>query len=137
MGLYHGCFQPVFGRSTAIFVSRFNPEDVFKLISEYKVTVCIAGVPAAYTAMLNHPDFDQTDFSSLRFACGGGAQLAKETLENWERRTGVPALEGYGMTEGAPTCNNPLIGERKTLSVGKPVFGIELEVVDLKSGDRI
>ena len=137
VGLYHGCFQPVFGRSTAIFVSRFNPEDVFNLISEYKVTVCIAGVPAAYTAMLNHPKFDQTDFSSLRFACGGGAPLAKETLENWERRTGIPALEGYGMTEGAPTCNNPLIGERRTLSVGKPVFGIELEVVDLKSGDKI
>ena len=136
VGLYHGCFQPVYGRSTALLVPRFNPEEVFDLITSYKVSVCIAGVPAAYTAMLNHPDFDKTNFASLRFSCGGGAPLAKETLNEWEQRTGVPALEGYGMTEGAPTCNNPFIGERRILSVGKPVFGIELQIVDVKSGDK-
>ena len=91
-------------------------------------------MPAAYIAMLNHPAFDKVNYKSIRFACGGGAPLAKETLHEWERRTGVPALEGYGMTEGAPTCNNPLFGERRVLSVGKPVYGIELEIVDVETG---
>ena len=134
VGLYHGCFQPVFGRSTSVLISRFEPEEVFNLINKYRVSIFIAGVPAAYIAMLNHPAFDKVNYKSIRFACGGGAPLAKETLHEWERRTGVPALEGYGMTEGAPTCNNPFSGERRVLSIGKPVYGIELEIVDVATG---
>ena len=134
VGLYHGCLLPVYGRSASVLTLRFNPAEAIKFIEEHKVTVCVAGAPTAYTAMLNHPEFDQTDFSSLKFACGGGGPLADETLKSWENRTGVPALEGYGMTEGAPTCNNPYVGERRVFSVGKPVAGIDLEIVDVETG---
>ena len=136
VGLYHGVFQPAYGRATAIFMPRFDPEETFRLIEKYKVTVCIAGVPTAYTALLAHPKCRQTDFSSLKFAGGGGAPLSAENLREWQKVTGAPALEGYGMTEGAPTCTNGINIDRKPRSVGQPVFGIELEIVDTQTGTQ-
>ena len=137
VGLFHGCFQPVLSNSTSVLLESFDPSIVFKLFQELKVTICVAGAPSSYIAMLNHPEFSKTDFNNLRFFCGGGAPLASETLKEWEDITGVPVLEGYGMTEGAPTCNNPLNGTRKLLSVGKPVLGIELEIVDIETGKKL
>jgi len=135
VGLYHGVYQPVYGRATAIFMPRFDPEETFKLIQQHKVTICVAGVPTAYTAMLSHPSCRETDFSSLKFAGGGGAPLSEENLKEWQAVAGVPALEGYGMTEGAPTCTNGINLERKPLSVGQPVFGVDLQIMDVETGD--
>ena len=73
VGLFHGLFQPVYGRATTILMPRFNPEETLELIEKYEVTICVAGVPTAYTALLAHPRCKKTDFSSLKFAGGGGA----------------------------------------------------------------
>lgn len=133
-GLYHGCFQPVFGCCSTILLSRFHPKSVFDAINDHKASILIAGVPTTYNAMLGHPDFDKTDFSSVKFCGTGGAPLAHKIKAEWESRTGVPALEGYGMTEGAPTCNNPLVGERKSYSAGLPVACTEFRITSLEDG---
>ncbi len=134
VGLYHGVYQPVYGCATAIFMPRFDPAETFKLIEKHKVTIFVAGVPTAYTALLAHPACKETDFSSLKFAGGGGAPLSEENLNEWQTVAGVPALEGYGMTEGAPTCTNGINLERKPLSVGRPVFGVQLQIIDVETG---
>lgn len=135
-GLYHGCFQSVFGCNGLIVLPRFHPELVFEAISNHKVTAFIAGVPTTYNAMLGHPDFDKVDFSHVKFCGTGGAPLADKIKTEWESRTGVPALEGYGMTEGAPTCNNPLVGQRKSYSAGLPVAYTQFKIMDLETGTR-
>jgi long-chain acyl-CoA synthetase len=133
-GLYHGVFQTVFGCNGLIILPRFHPELVFDAITNHQVSVLIAGVPTAYNAMLGHPDFDKVDFSRVKFCGTGGAALADKIKVEWESRTGVPALEGYGMTEGAPTCNNPLVGQRKSYSAGLPVACTEFRITDLEDG---
>ncbi len=133
-GLYHGCFQPIFGYNTLILLTKFHPETVFEAINNQLVSVIIIGVPTAYAALLGHPGFNTVNFSSVKFAGSGGAPLADKIKTEWEDRTGVPALEGYGMTEGAPTCNNPLIGRRKSYSAGMPVACTDFRIVDVETG---
>ena len=132
-GLYHGCFQPVFGYNTLVLLPRFHPDLVFEAINDQSISVIIIGVPTAYAALLSHPSFDTVDFSAVKFSGSGGAPLAEQVKTEWEKRTGIPALEGYGMTEGAPTCNNPLIGLRKSYSAGRPVSCTDFRIVDVKN----
>ena len=64
VGLFHGCFQPVLSNSTSVLLESFDPSIVFKLFQELKVTICVAGAPSSYIAMLNHPEFSKIDFNS-------------------------------------------------------------------------
>jgi long-chain acyl-CoA synthetase len=82
----------------------FNPEVCLQLIQEHRVTN-FSGVPAMYIMMLNHPDFDKYDLSSLQECACGAAPLPPEIGRMWEEKVGTPILEGWGMTEtGATTC---------------------------------
>ena len=76
------------------------------------------------------------NFTTVKFSGSGGAPLADKIKSEWEERTGIPALEGYGMTEGAPTCNNPLNGRRKSYSAGIPVACTDFKIVDIKTGTK-
>jgi long-chain acyl-CoA synthetase len=69
--------------------------------------------------------------SNLKMALSGGASLPVSVLEDFEKKFNVPILEGYGMSEGSPvvTFNHPN-KERKPGSVGTPVWGVEVRVVD-------
>ena len=72
----------------------------------------------------------------IRYMISGAAPISPDII-NFFKWMNITILEGYGMTEGAPTCNNPLDGTRKILSVGKPVLGIELEIVDIETGKKL
>ena len=135
-GLYHGCFQPIYGINKLVLVPDFHPKVVLAAIKKYHVTTIMMGVPTAYVALLNYPDFDKINFSEVRYAAGGGAPLSGAVKTEWETRTGVPALEGYGMTEGAPTCNTPFLGNRKNYSAGLPVACTDFRIVDLETGSK-
>ena len=135
-GLYHGCFQPVFGCNTLILLPKFHPETVLDNINKLSVSVIIMGAPTAYIALLTHPKLNNTNFTTVKFSGSGGAPLADKIKSEWEERTGIPALEGYGMTEGAPTCNNPLNGKRKSYSAGIPVACTDFKIVDIETGTR-
>jgi long-chain acyl-CoA synthetase len=81
--------------------------------------------------------FKEADFSNLQYCLSGGAPCPQELHRQWLARTGCPLLEGWGMTEGAPFCLNPLDGKRKVLTVGNPVPETQVEIVDVESGDRV
>ena len=136
VGLYHGVFQPVYGRSTAAFLPRFHPEEVFKVFRNRGVTVFVIGVPTAFVALMGHPDFDTVNYSTVKFCASGGAPVPEDTLKEWERRTGILTLEGYGMSEGAPTATNTLKRPRKPYSVGLPVAVAEFQIVDVETGEK-
>lgn len=136
VGHYHSIFQPVYRRITVIFLSRFHPDEVFRAFENHPVTIFIIGVATAYSALMKHPDFDKVDFSGVKFVAGGGAPLAVKTREEWESRTGVPALEGYGMTEGAPFCSNSYKKPGRAMSAGRPLDGVEFQIVDVETGTK-
>jgi long-chain acyl-CoA synthetase len=84
----------------------FNPAEALRLINDFRVTN-ISAVPAMYIMMLNQPDIDKYDLSSLSTCVCGAAPLSPETGRLWKEKTGVDILEGWGMTEtGATTCGN-------------------------------
>jgi long-chain acyl-CoA synthetase len=116
--------------ATMTLVPRFDATAVLEVIQRDRVTV-FEGVPAMYVAVLNHPDLDDYDLSSIRVGISGGAPIPAEVLDAFERRFGVVILEGYGMSETAATTTfNPSADERRVYSIGKPIWGVEVEIRD-------
>jgi long-chain acyl-CoA synthetase len=136
-GLAYATWVPIFMRSTLVMVPRYEPDKVVQGLSEHKITVFAGGPAPIYMGLLGSPLFERADLSHLRYCLSGGAPCPAELHREWLAKTGCPLLEGWGMTEGAPFCLNPLDGPRKLLSVGNPVPGTEIEVVDVEDGDRV
>ncbi|HEY7049035.1 MAG TPA: long-chain fatty acid--CoA ligase [Jatrophihabitantaceae bacterium] len=110
-------------------VPRFDVEAVLSAIERDRITI-LAGVPTMYHALAN-ADAGAHDTSSLRIASSGGAAIPERVLRAFEQKYGIPILEGYGLSESASTATvNPSADERKVLSIGKPIWGIELRIVD-------
>ncbi len=119
--------------TTNVLLPRFDAEVVLGLMQKHGITV-FAGVPTMYWGLLNYQN-DNFDFKSisdkLRICLSGGASLPVKVLEDFEAKFNVEILEGYGMSEGSPvvTFNQRQWG-RKPGSVGTPLWGIEVKVVD-------
>ena len=117
----------------SIMVSKFETLEALRLMQAHAVSV-FAGVPTMYWSLLNQQpgDFDhQLVAGKLRICISGGASLAVELLSAFEEKFGVVILEGYGMSEGSPVVTfNQLTSGRKPGSIGKPVWGVEVKVVD-------
>jgi long-chain acyl-CoA synthetase len=118
-------------------VPKYEPDKVVEALDRYRVTVFGGGPAPIYMGLLASPVFDSADLSQMRYCLSGGAPCPEDLHHEWLRRTGQPLLEGWGMSEGAPFCLNPLDGQRKLLSVGNPVPGTEIEIVDLETGTEI
>jgi long-chain acyl-CoA synthetase len=111
-------------------VPRFHPETVLETIERQGVTV-FEGVPTMYAALLHHPERERFDVGTLRVCVSGGAALAVEILHEFERAFGCVILEGYGLSETSPVaCFNHPDRVRKPGSIGTPVDGVELRLVD-------
>jgi fatty-acyl-CoA synthase len=110
----------------------FNPSEVFQLIEREKVTIAF-GIPVMFLFMTQVPEFETTDLSSIRFFLAGGSPCPRSLIEAYQKR-GVTFSQGYGMTETAPaiTVLRPEDALRKLGSCGKPVFHLDLRVVDLE-----
>jgi long-chain acyl-CoA synthetase len=116
--------------ATMSLVPRFDATKALEVIQRDGVTI-FEGVPTMYIALLRHPDVGAYDVSTLRIGISGGAPLPAEVLDAFEERFGIVILEGYGLTETASTTTfNVSADERKIYSVGKPIWGVEVQVWD-------
>ncbi len=111
-------------------IPRFDPAKALEIIQRDKVTL-FEGVPTMYHAMLNHPDRDRYDVSSLRTCVSGGSAMPVEVMRGFEKAFGCVVLEGYGLSETSPVASfNHLDREHKPGSIGTPIEGVELKVFD-------
>jgi long-chain acyl-CoA synthetase len=111
-------------------IPRFDPGKALEIIQRDKVTI-FQGVPTMYVAMLNHPERDSFDTSSLRLCLSGGASMPVEVMRGFEQAFGCKILEGYGLSETSPVASfNHADRERKPGSIGTPIEGVEMKVVD-------
>jgi long-chain acyl-CoA synthetase len=109
---------------------RFEAGAVLKTITRVKATA-LPGVPTMYQALLDHPEIGKADFSSLRFCISGGAPLPAEVKVRFEAATGATVIEGYGLTESSGVLtSNPYIGLNKSGTIGQPVPGTRIILVD-------
>jgi long-chain acyl-CoA synthetase len=116
-------------------IPRFDPGKALEIIERDKVTV-FAGVPTMYTAMLNHPDRRGFDVSCLRLCVSGGAAMPEQVMRSFEEEFGCKILEGYGLSETSPVASfNHPDRERKPGSIGTPIEGVEMKVLDADDND--
>lgn len=116
--------------ATMSLMPRFNAAAAVEAIHRDRVTV-FEGVPTMFIALLELPDIRPDQIASLRVGVSGGASLPSEVLDAFEKRFGIVILEGYGLTETASTTTfNISETERKPYSVGKPIWGVDVQVWD-------
>jgi long-chain acyl-CoA synthetase len=132
----NGAFHLVFS-NLAAYICLPNPRDydaMLRNFGKYKVNI-FAGVPAIYTGLLNHPNFEKADFSSLKICISGSVALPPDLVNEWEKKTGSKLVEVYGITEASPIglCN-PWKGKRKIGSIGLPLTDTEAKIVDIVDG---
>jgi long-chain acyl-CoA synthetase len=110
-------------------VARFDPGKVLEVLARDRVTV-FEGVPTMYVALLGTHEGSQ-EFKDLRLCVSGGAALPVEVLRGFEKAFGCVILEGYGLSETSPIASfNHPDRERKPGSIGTPIEGVEMKLVD-------
>ena len=125
-----GLGSAVAAGSALALVPRFDPQAVLETIARDRVTL-FEGVPTMYAALLAFPYREAFDVSSLRRCVSGGAALPVEVLRGFEEAFGCVILEGYGLSETSPVaCFNHPDRERLPGSIGTPIAGVEMRVVD-------
>ena len=110
-----------------------NPRDFPAFVKELAKHsfVYITGVNTLFASLLNTPGFDKLDFSSLRWTIGGGMAVQNAVSKNWEKITGQPILQAYGLTETSPAAIiNPINFEEFTGSIGLPISSTEVMICD-------
>ncbi len=114
---------------TMVLVPRFEVGPVVDAIERHRCTI-FSGVPTMFSALL-HADMSGRDLSSLRTGVSGGAAIPGEVIRAFEDKfPGSVILEGYGLSESASTTTfNVNASVRKVLSIGKPIWGVEVRVV--------
>jgi long-chain acyl-CoA synthetase len=111
-------------------VAKFDPGEALATMQRDGVTH-FYGVPTMYGALLHHPERESFDTSSLRICITGGASMPVEVLRGFEEAFGAKVMEGYGLSETSPVaCSNHPDRERKPGSIGTPIEGVEMQVVD-------
>jgi long-chain acyl-CoA synthetase len=120
---------------TLTLIPRFDPDKALEIIQRDRVTI-FEGVPTMYVGMLHADSADSADTSCLRLCVSGGSAMPGEVLRAFEEKFGCKILEGYGLSETSPVASfNHPDRERKVGSIGTPVAGVEMRVVDEDGGD--
>ncbi|HLS55767.1 MAG TPA: malonyl-CoA synthase [Zeimonas sp.] len=127
----HGLFVAIHGAllsgSRMIWRARFDAKEAIRLLPQATVFM---GVPTMYVRLLDEPGFDPKACRNMRLFVSGSAPLLSDTFRQFELRTGQRILERYGMSETAMLTSNPYDGNRVAGTVGLPLPGVDVRVVD-------
>ena len=129
-GLFVAIHAALLNGSKMIWLAKFDPRQV--LAAMPRATVFM-GVPTLYVRLLAEPGLTPEVARNMRLFIAGSAPLLIETFTEWQRRTGHTILERYGMSETVMLTSNPYRaseGERRGGTVGRPLPGVRLRVVD-------
>jgi long-chain acyl-CoA synthetase len=134
-GIVVSTLSPLIAGGRATIAGRFNPSTFFERIEASRATY-FSAVPTIYTMLAALPAEVKPDTSSVRFAVCGAAPASVELLEKFENRYGIGLIEGYGLSEGScASTGNPLNGERKPGTVGIPLPGQEIRIIDVAGAE--
>lgn len=127
----HGLFVAIgcvfLSGASMCWLDKYDPEVVCKTLPACSVMM---GVPTYYTRLLVCQDFTAEIASKPRLYISGSAPLLEETFVRFEQHTGHRILERYGMTETNMNTSNPLNGERRAGTVGFPLPGVQVRIVN-------
>lgn len=122
------------GGGCLVLIQRFDPISTMETIEERGVTV-LPGAPSLWAALGQLDHATPHAFSSIRLALSGAAKLPEQISQSFSARFGLQIQEGYGLTEASPVVTTSIGMEWTPGSIGRPVPGIELRVVDENGED--
>jgi malonyl-CoA/methylmalonyl-CoA synthetase len=127
----HGLFVALHGAllngSKMIFLPKFDTDQVLHFLPQSTVFM---GVPTYYVRLLQDSSFNQSLCTTMRLFISGSAPLLMETFHDFKQRTCHTILERYGMSETTMLVSNPYRGERKAGTVGLPLTGVDVRVMN-------
>ena len=127
----------IMGGSTQVVASRFRPiEEFLGLFQTYRPTLFFT-VPLILQEFCHHPQVPTMDWSRLRYLNTGGAPLSPEVQERFTRITGVPVMQGYGLTESSPTTHANPLRRIKVGTIGLPLAQTEDKIADPLTGNEL
>jgi malonyl-CoA/methylmalonyl-CoA synthetase len=133
-GLFVASNVTLFARASMIFLPKFDPDLIIKLMARATVMM---GVPTFYTRLLQHQGLSKQATEHMRLFISGSAPLLADTHREWFARTGHAVLERYGMTETNMNTSNPYDGERVPGAVGFPLPGVSVRVTDPETAKEL
>jgi malonyl-CoA/methylmalonyl-CoA synthetase len=133
-GLFVATNVALVAGASLIFLPAFSAEAI---IANIPHATALMGVPTFYTRLLDDPAFTGDLVKHMRLFVSGSAPLLAETHVLFEERTGHRILERYGMTETNMNTSNPYDGERRAGTVGFPLPGVDLRIVDAETGKTL
>ena len=129
--------RSIISGGTITLLARFDAGEALAAIRRNRLTD-LAGVPAMYQAMIDHPDVSKTSFASVQQCFSGGAAMTSALKDRFEATTGARVLEGYGLTETSGVVSvNPYVGETRAGTAGIPLPGTEIRIADPDAPDRV
>src|SRR3979411_222280 len=133
-GLFVASNVTLFARASMIFLPKFDPELIIRLMARATV---LMGVPTFYTRLLQSPALSVESTKHVGVFVSGSAPLLADTHREWAARTGHAVLERYGMTETNMNTSNPYDGDRVPGAVGHPLPGVSVRVTDPETGKEL
>jgi acetyl-CoA synthetase len=122
------------GATDLLYEGRFNPEKYFRLLQKYKVTICCL-TPTELRIMIQVPTIDQYDLDHIHSFVSAGEPLNKEVIDVFREKFGITIREGYGQTETVCLACNYIGIEVKPGSMGRPMPGQDIKVMDENGKD--
>jgi long-chain acyl-CoA synthetase len=126
-----------------VMFHRFEASTALRLAEKWRATFCVGAI-TAYIAMLAEPSLADRDLRTLQKVFTGGAPVSPETVERFEAQTGIYIHNGYGLTESTGPATFTPCGARApvdpasgALSVGVPLPGMTVDIVDLKTREPV
>jgi long-chain acyl-CoA synthetase len=118
-----------------LLVPKFQPDEMMQLIKREK-PIMLAGVATLYMALHSYPDMEEYGLDEVLLYTSGGAGVPVGLLNSFKRRTGRDIWEGYGLSEGAPVSFNTYLKGSVGGSIGVPIPGTDVRIVDTETGEK-
>jgi len=112
-----------------VLINGFGSTKILKLIADEKISF-LPMVPQLFAILLKSKELQNTDLSSLQYCVSGGGPCPKIYVEAWEKLTGKPLLNGYGLTEASPVVSVNRANNNKIGTIGIPFFNSKVEIWD-------
>lgn len=116
-------------------IERFSVKAYLAALRRPPAKTFLALLPSALAQLLDHPDLRTCDFSALRLCIAGGDHVAPRLHEAFAEITGVPLAEQCGASETGFYAMNPPHGRKKAGSVGLPMYGVQVCIVNAEGED--
>jgi len=128
-GLFVALHGALYAGATILLMREFDARQTLQTLVDRRCTVFMA-VPTIHTRLLDVPNAKNFDLTHVRLITSGSDRLPDEVFIGFQQTFGHTLLERYGMTETGMNCSNPLRGERRMGSVGLPLQGVEVRIVN-------